>query len=440
MGSEMCIRDRDSSRILKVVPAVVVRPHSTLEVAKVVKLANEEKIPVVPRGGATSLVGGAVPPKEESIVIDLTGMDKIMEISIEDLRAEVEAGVIHAKLEEELAKYNLFWPPDPGSSDNCTVGGVLAMNAGGMRAVKYGTARNWVLGLKVVLPTGDIIKTGAKTIKSNVGYDLTRLFVGSEGTLGIITEASLRVVPLPESIARVSAFFDKIEDAGRAVVEVFKTGVVPLIMELADRNIIRAVNKWLNLNLPEKEAYMLVDVDGTPEQVAKLAQRVGEALKRCGGTDIGIATDKEEMEKLYMIRERGPTALPNITGKMNLTQDFCVPLSKLPQAFRGVYEISEKLNIPVAIVSHAGDGNVHPIFSIDLEAPDAHDVIKNIVREICKLALRLGGTISGEHGIGITKAPYLEMELTSTEINIQKEIKKIFDPKGILNPGKIFLS
>lgn len=421
-----------------VVPAFVVRPHETEEVARVLVLANREKIPVVPRGGGTNLVGGVL-PVENGIILDLTGMNRILAINARDLSCVVEPGVVHNDLENELAKFGLFWPPDPGSTDSCTLGGVLSMNAGGMRALKYGSSRDWVLGLKVALPTGEIINTGAATLKSNVGYDLTRLMVGSEGTLGVITEASLKVRPVPETTTRLAVFFDSIDDAGAVVGKIFESGVMPVIMELVDRNIIRAVNEWLHRGFQEAEAYMLVDIDGTKAESEATAKKVEGLLREAGAKEVRYATSKEEKAELYLIRSEGGTALPRVTGKMNITHDFCVPLSKLPEAFRRIRELADKWNTHVAIISHAGDGNIHPVLSANLNDPEEMERAKRLNEEICGMALSLGGTISGEHGIGLDKADLMKMECGESSLRLMKEIKRVFDPNHIMNPGKMGL-
>mgnify|MGYP000260911534 CR=1 FL=1 len=426
----------DASIIYKGTPVCVVRPHSTEEVSKIVKFANENKIPVVPRGAGTNLVGAVVPPNG-GIVVDLTGMNRILEINTVDLTCTVEAGVVHAKLESELAKYGLFWPPDPGSSDSCTMGGVIAMNAGGMRALKYGTTRDWVLGLKVVLPNGEIIKTGSKTFKGNAGYDLTRLFVGSEGTLGIITEATLKLRPIPEAEGRISAYFDNIEKAGFAVSKIYMAGIVPAAMELMDRSVIIAVNKWLGKKFPEMDAYLIVSVDGSKEEVEALSNKVERVLKESGASQVLRATTQEEFNEIWLIRSEGATALPNITGKMNVTHDVCVPISKLPEVFKEIRRICEKYGIPVAILSHAGDGNVHAIFSVNLKDPEEVAKAKKAHDEMCRYIIKIGGTISGEHGIGIDKAELLVEEVGSVAMELMRGIKRLLDPNNIMNPGKM---
>lgn len=419
-------------------PSVVIRPHSTREVAEVVKLANQEKIPITPRGGGTNFAGGAI-PINGGIVVDLTGMSKILEISRSNLRCIVEAGVVHADLENRLAEYGLFWPPDPGSSESCTIGGVLATNVGGMRALKYGTTRDWVLGLKVVLPTGDIISTGSYTHKSNVGYDLTRLFIGSEGTLGIITEAILKVHPLPEAVLRMSATLHELERVRAVITKIFDIGILPTMIELMDRNIIRAINKWLGLGVPESEVYVIIDIDGEEEEIEKYAKRVESLLVEEDANNIQYSTEKEIIERIYTIRREAATALPKVTGKTNVTLDFCVPIDKLPESIKEVHRIARKWDLVVSILAHAGDGNVHPIFSIDINDPDEIKRFMMCKVEIYKMSLQLGGTISGEHGIGIDKADLIEKEHGEKALEIMRSIKRIFDPNNIMNPGKMGL-
>ncbi|MEM3400859.1 MAG: FAD-binding oxidoreductase [Nitrososphaerota archaeon] len=428
----------DASIIYRGVPTCVVRPHSTEEISEIVKFANEQRIPVIPRGAGTNFVG-AVVPSNGGIVIDLTGMNRIIEINPANLTCTVEAGVVHAKLESELAKYGLYWPPDPGSSDACTMGGVIAMNAGGMRALKYGTTRDWVLSLKVVLPNGEVIKTGSKTFKGNAGYDLTRLFVGSEGTLGIITEATLKLRPIPEAENRISAYFDSIEKAGAAVSKIYMAGIVPAAMELMDRGIITAVSKWLGKKFPDMDAYLIVSVDGLRSEVETLSNKVEQVLKESGASQVLRATTKEEFDEIWLIRSEGATALPNITGKMNVTHDVCVPINKLPEAFKTIREICNKYGIPVAIVSHAGDGNVHAIFSVNLQDPEESARAKKAHDEMCRYIIKIGGTISGEHGIGIDKAELLVEEVGPVVMELMRAIKRVFDPNNIMNPGKMGL-
>lgn len=416
-------------------PDVVVRPHSTEEVSKVLRLANELKIPVTPQGGRTNLTGGAVPVKG-GIVIDLTGMCRIIEISRVNMTCTVEAGVVLGVLEKELAKHGLFWPPDPASTDSATVGGVLAEGAGGLRGAKYGTTRDWVLGLEVVLPTGDVIKTGSATLKWSTGYDLTRLFIRSEGTLGVITKAVLKLRPLPEAIARMAAFFNSLEDVGIAVGRIWEAGIVPLIMELLDKGAIKSVNSYLNLGLPEAEAMVIIDVDGVKGEVEKLASRVERILMESGAFGVRVASTREEMDKLYLARRAAYPSLFRVFKKTAIPDDTCVPIDKLPKALRRVKEISEKWGVYTIVIGHIGDGNMHPVFCVDVADPKEVEKALKCYEEICRMVLELGGTIAAEHGIGIVKAKLIEEEYGGKVMDIMRAIKRVFDPNNIMNPGK----
>ena len=418
-------------------PDIVVRPHTTDEVVKILKLANVEKIPITPRGAGTNLSGGAIPVKG-GIVLDMSGMNKILEIDRTNLRAIVEPGVVHANLESELAKYGLFWPPDPASGDACTMGGILAECGGGMRALKYGTSRDWVLGLEVVLATGDVIHTGASTLKCASGWDLTRLFVRSEGMLGIITKAVLKVRPLPESVLRMLAIFDKLETTAFAVGKIFEAGIVPAIMEILDRSTISVVNDYAKLGLPEVEAIMIIDIDGTKEECEKLAFKVESELLKIGAKEVQRATTAKDMEDLYTARKVAIPALSRLKPT-TLVEDVTVPVSKLPDMIKRIEEISKKHNIFVATFGHAGDGNLHPIICTDERDLEEWTRAMKCYGDICIAAIKLGGTVSGEHGIGFCKAKYFEQEVDQIVIETMRKIKRTLDPKNILNPGKMTL-
>jgi glycolate oxidase len=304
-----------------------------------------------------------------------------------------------------------------------------------MRAFKYGTVREWVLGLEVVLPTGEVIKTGALTSKSVTGLDLTRLFIGSEGTLGIITKAILKLRPLPEAIVRLSAFFDRIEDVVTAVRKMIEAGIMPLMMEFLDRDIIRMVNDWLKLDLPEAEAMMIIDLDGTKEQIERLSKEVEKILEEARASNFRRAATAEEMASLYLARK---AAYPSIfrLGKGSMMGDICVPISKLPDAFRLVKEIAKKHGVYVAIFGHVGDGNLHPLFSVDLRDPKEVEKVLKCYDEIMRAALQLGGSVTAEHGIGISKLRLLEEECGTEAVKVMKTIKRALDPNNIMNPGK----
>ena len=372
------------------------------------------------------------------IVVDMSGMHKILEIDRTNLRAIIEPGVVHANLESELAKCGLFWPPDPASGDACTMGGVLAECGGGMRALKYGTTRDWVLGLEVVLPTGEVIRTGASTLKCASGWDLTRLFVRSEGMLGIITKAILKVRPLPESALRMLAMFNELETAALTVGKIFEAGVVPTIMEILDRSTIDVVNEYTKLRLPEAESIIILDIDGTKEECEKLAAKVKSLFLEIGAKGVLLATTAKEMEDLYIARKAAIPALSRVKPT-TLVEDITVPVSKLPDMIKRIEEISKKYGIFVATFGHAGDGNLHPILCTDERNPDEWDQAMRCYGEICRVAIELGGTISGEHGVGLCKAPYFEEEVDKFTIGVMRKIKKALDPNNIMNPGKMTL-
>jgi glycolate oxidase len=427
---------RDASWF-QAMPDIVVRPHSAEEVARIVKLANLEETPVTPRGAGTNLSGGAVPIRG-GIVVDMSGMNRVLEIDKTNLRAIVEPGVVHTDLEEELAKRGLFWPPDPASGDACTMGGVLAECGGGMRALKYGTTRDWVLGLEVVLATGEVIRTGALTLKCATGWDLTRLFVRSEGTLGIITKAILKVRPIPESLLRMFATFDKLETAAAAVGKIFDAGVVPTIMEILDRTTIHVVNDYAKTELPDVEAVMILDVDGTEEECNKLAAKIESIFLGVGAKDVQRATNAKETTDLYRARKSAIAALSRVKPT-TLIEDVTVPVSKLPSMIRRIDEISKRYRIFVATFGHAGDGNLHPTLCTDERDPEEWERAMKCYRDICLAAIEMGGTISGEHGIGLCKTPYFEDEVGRETIEVMRRIKRALDPLNILNPGKMNL-
>ncbi|MFW9906771.1 MAG: FAD-binding oxidoreductase [Candidatus Thorarchaeota archaeon] len=418
-------------------PEIIVRPHSSGEVSKIVKIASKERIPIVPRGAGTNVSGGVLPVKG-GIIIDLTGMNQILELNKRDLSVKVEPGVVVTDLQEELKRKGLFWPPDPASADACTIGGALAMNAGGMRGVKYGTTREWVLGLEVVLPDGRIIKTGSNTLKCSSGFDLTRLFVRSEGMLGIITQANLKIRPLPESVTRLIATFNKLERAGEAVGKIFEAGIIPLIIELLDKTTLKAVNQFKKLGLPEKAALLIIDVDGTVEECNKLSGKIENLLQEIGAEGIKRATTSQEMEDLMSARKAAYSALCRIKTT-TIMEDIAVPVSLLPNALKKVEEVSKKHRIIVGTFGHAGDGNVHPVICTDERDKEEWKRAMNCINDIRSAALELGGTVSGEHGIGITKAPFLKKEHGEDAVEIMKRIKSAIDPSNIINPGKMFV-
>lgn len=440
--SELYLYSMDVSVRFRKMPDVVVRPESTEQVAAIVGLANRYKIPVTPRGAGSGVAGGAVPIKG-GIVVDLTRMDKILEIHPSDLSAVIQAGVVHARLNEELEKYGLFFPPDPGSNKMCTLGGVVAVSGSGMHAVKYGGTKDYVLGLTAVLPTGEVLKTGGKTLKKAAGYDLTHLFIGSEGTLGIITEIILKVLPLPEAKAVVSAAFKKLEDAAGTVSAVFRERLLPAAIELLDNCAIKAVNKYqLSLRLPEADAILLFEVDGSEDEVRKQAETISALCRRNGAFEVKWSDDPKERSMLWEGRSVVGAATSRLIedyAHVYEGEDITVPISKVADAVKGIREISARYGLPIVTFGHIGDGNLHPAILINKKKPKHWKLLETVTAQIHELAFSLGGTTTGEHGIGLLRADYMEKENTPTGLQLMRKIKRVIDPNQIMNPGKLKL-
>ncbi|QLH75716.1 MAG: FAD-binding protein [Methanomassiliicoccales archaeon] len=420
-------------------PDVVIRPRTTEEVSRVVKIAKNERLPIVARGGGTGLCGSAVPLRG-GIVLDMTRMNTIKEVRVEDLYCVVEAGVVYDRLNETLSPHKFFFPTSPGSGEACTIGGMVATNASGMRAVKYGATRDYVLGLEVVLADGSVIRTGTRTIKNSSGYQLERLFVGSEGTLGIITEVTLRIAPKPRSVAMVMAGFRTLEDAGRCVSKIIATPLLPSATELMDRTCIEAVNKTMNAGLPDCDALCMIEVDGEPEIVEKEAERVLSVVNEIGAVSVELTHDPKVMARWTNARKSVMASLSRFGDKLvsvSLADDMAVPISKIPDAVVAFQGIAERNKVVIGTYGHAADGNLHTKMLLDPESELSWRNGENAVREIFTKVIELGGTVTGEHGIGISKAPFLKQE-RPTALATMKALKKALDPDGILNPGKMF--
>ncbi len=417
-------------------PDLVVHPMNTLQISKVLKIATENSIPVYIRGAATGLTGGCV-PVNGGIVISLTKMNRILEIDENNLIAVVEPGVITAQLHEKVEKRGLFYPPDPASYRICTIGGNIAENSGGLRALKYGVTRDWCLGLEAVLPTGEIINTGSKTLKCVTGFDLTSLLIGSEGLLAVITKIILKLTPLPEKKVTLSAYFKNIEQAGLAVSQIIKNKIIPVTLEIMDSATIHCVEQYLKNSYPsETEGMLLIELDGKKEIIENEIKQVKEISEKCGAFACYEAKDENERSRLWEARAAISPALYSIAPK-KINEDICVPRSLIPEMLRRIKKIGDKYNFVIPCFGHAGDGNLHVNIMLDPEK----DNMKNAeaaAHEIFQNTLELGGTISGEHGIGNTKMKYLELEVGKDFIRIMKDIKKAFDPAGILNQGKMF--
>jgi len=421
---------------IEVCPSAIVWPNNTADVVKVMKYAYEKEIPVVPRGAGTGMTAGAVPSKG-SIVLSFEKMKKIIEIDAENLNVLCEPGVINGKLQRELEWTGFFYPPDPASMNFCTLGGNVAENAGGPRALKYGVTRDYVMEIEAVLPNGEVITTGIKTTKGVVGYDLTRLFTGSEGTLAVFTKIRLKVLPLPEEVITLLAIFRSLESSGDAVTKIISSKIIPRTLEFMDRNAIEAVENFKPIGLPrDAEAVLLIELDGQPSTITREAEKVIALCSKLGA-EIKMAKDEFAKNNLWASRRALSPALYHIKPT-KINEDIVVPRNKLTEMLRRLRTLSEKSGIAIVNFGHAGDGNIHVNIMVDKADEDEYQRGLGLVEQIFRDTLELGGTISGEHGIGLTKAGYIDMELSERELKIMKSIKKVFDPKKILNPGKIF--
>ncbi len=421
----------DASR-LKTTPGIVVWAKGVEDVASVMKIASEKGVPVVPRGAGTATTGAST-PVEGGVVLSLEKMQRIIEIDEENMDVLVEPGVINGRLQRGLEVLDLFYPPDPASLEFCTIGGNVALNAGGPRGLKYGVTRDYVLELEAVTPEGTVIRAGARTLKRTVGYDLKDLLIGSEGTLAIITKIRLRVLPMPERRITLLTTFDSISRCGDFILSVLKAGILPSCMELMDRGAVEVVEEYRATGLPVAEASLLIELDGSNRTVIQDAERVAEVCRRCGG-EVQVAEDHLSQEALWKARRSIAPALYRL-GSEKINHDVVVPRRQIPTLFEFLRKVSGQQDVKVVAFGHAGDGNIHIniLYHRELEQ-SARAVAKRLIEEV----LRLEGTISGEHGVGLTKRQYIGLEISNREMDIMRGIKRLFDPKGILNPGKVF--
>lgn len=417
-------------------PLAVARPVSADEIAKVLNFASMKGMPVIPRGAGSGMTAGAVPVKD-SMILSLEAMNRILEIDEKNLVAVVEPGVINSRLQTALEGMGLFYPPDPASMDFCTLGGNVAENAGGPRALKYGVTRDYVLGLELVLPDGRVLTTGVRTYKGVVGYDLTRLVVGSEGTLAVISKIFLKVLPLPEVVVTLLCAFPELDGAASAVARITASRIIPRTLEFMDRDAVIAVEDYKPTGLPaDAEALLLIELDGPANCVPGDTEKVASI---CASLDakVSVADDIFARQRLWEARRAISPALYRIKpAKIN--EDIVVPRSKIPEMLRLIREISKRYGLKIVNFGHAGDGNIHVNIMTDKKDKDEYKRAESAVKDIFETTIKLGGTISGEHGIGLTKARYVGLELSSESIGLMKGIKRVFDPKNIMNPGKIF--
>jgi glycolate oxidase len=419
-------------------PEAAVSPLTAEEVAAVVKVARRFGAPVVARGGGTGLAGGSV-PVEGGVVVNTTMMNRIVEMDAPNMVAVVQPGVVNAQLQAEAEKLGLFYPPDPQSLRQCTIGGNVATTAGGPRCLKYGTTKDYVLGMQVVLADGRIMRMGGKTIKMQTGYNLTQLFVGSEGTLGVITEVTLRLIPRPRHRGTVMVVFRSLDDAAETVNRILWAGILPLALEMMDNACIRSVEAYKPFGLPlDAETILLIDQDGNDARV--VAEELGEIarLARAGGaSEVVQAATPAEGEALWLARRAVSPALARLRPN-KLGEDISVPRAQIPAMVRRVREIAERHALPIPLFGHIGDGNLHPNILCDLRDASEMERVQAAAREIFEAAVALGGTLSGEHGIGTLKREFLLQSLDATQIEMMSRIKWALDPENLFNPGKVF--
>ena len=418
-------------------PDVVVYVESATQVSEIVKIANTHLIPVLARGAGSGFTGGSLPVRG-GIVLVLTKMDRILDIDTENLIAVVEPGVVTSELQRKVEKLGLFYPPDPASKDFCTLGGNVAECAGGPRCVKYGVTKDYILGLEVVTATGEIIRTGGKTLKNVVGYDLTKLFVGSEGTLGIVTEIVLKLLPKPEAKKTMLVQFETIHGAARGVAEIVRAKIIPTTLEFLDAATIGCIRDISPIPLlKECKAILIIEVDGDREVIERQAVKILNVIQPLGVLDTQVASTADESEEIWKVRRNVSSSLRKVNpDKFN--EDIVVPRSKVPDMITALEGLAEKYGVPIVNFGHAGDGNIHVNIMVDLAEEGMAETVKKVMDEVFRAALALEGSISGEHGIGTSKMNYLGMEVDSATIGYMRRIKKAFDPNNILNPGKIF--
>lgn len=417
-------------------PDAVLLPVNTQQVSAVLALANRERIPVVARGAGTSLSGGAT-PLYGGIVLNMVRFNRIVEIDADSLTATVEPGVITTDLYRAVEKYGLFYPPDPSSQTVSTIGGNVAECAGGPRGVKYGNTKDYVLGLEVVLADGRILHTGGKTRVPARGYNLTSLFVGSEGTLGVITKITVRLLPLPQAKQTASAVFYSFDAAAEAVSAIIAAKIVPTTLELVDNFTLRRVQAYRPINLPlDAEGVLLIEVDGYPDEVTQQIEQVAEIARKCGASDVRVARTPEENDEIWVARRSAYAALA-IARPTAIVEDATVPRNRVPALMRKMHELARKHDVEVTVVGHAGDGNTHPVVLCDWRDKEEMRRADRFAEELFRAAIEMGGTLSGEHGIGIVKRDFMELQHGPEGIAAMRLVKRILDPNNILNPGKV---
>jgi glycolate oxidase len=427
----------DSTPNLQSLPDAVISPRNTKEISEIVKICNDNKIPIVPRGSGTNLCGGTC-PTEGGLVLLFKHMNKILELDEENLTITVQPGVITIEIANVVESKGLFYPPDPGSMKVSAIAGNISENSGGLRGLKYGVTRDYVIGLEVVLPNGDIMRTGGKLAKDVAGYDLTRLMVGSEGTLGVITEATLKLIPMPETKKTMLALYEDLESAARSVSKIIANKIIPITLEFLDQSTLKVVEDYAQIGLPtDAKAVLLIEQDGALEVVNRDLEKIIEVCKQEGAVSVQVAQSKEEAEKLTTARRTALSALARLKPT-TILEDATVPRSEIARMVSAINEIALKYQLDICTFGHAGDGNLHPTCPTDARNHEEMEKVEMAFAEIFEKAIEFGGTITGEHGVGVVKAPYLELKLGKEGIAVMKAIKQALDPNNIMNPGKVF--
>lgn len=435
--AELLAYSYDATANFQAKPDVVLSPKSTEEIADIIKLCAKEQLPIIPRGSGTNLAAGTV-PTSGGVVILFNRMNQIIELDTENLTVTVQPGVITQDLTTYVEQNGLFYPPDPSSMKISTIGGNVSENSGGLRGLKYGVTKDYVKALTVVLPNGEVLKTGGKLAKDVAGYDLTYLLVGAEGTLGIITEITLKLIPLPVTKKTGIAYFNSLEDAAKTVSSIIANKIIPVTLEFMDKGTIGAVEDFMNIGLPrDAEAMLLFEQDGDEEVVGRDIQQMIEIARVNGATSTALATSNEEAEILKTGRRVALSALARKRPTIIL-EDATVPRSEIANMVRAIQGIAERNKVQICTFGHAGDGNLHPTCLTDVRDSEEMERVEKALAEIFDIAIQLGGTITGEHGVGEMKAPYLEWKIGPSGIQVMRAIKEAIDPQNIMNPGKMF--
>ncbi len=427
----------DATAMLARQPEAIVFVESAQQIANILKLANDDGFKVVPRGSGTNLSGGTI-PTENCVVLVTVKMDRILEVDARNLTALVQPGVLTAHIDEAAAACGLFYPPDPGSMKISTIGGNVAENSGGLRGLKYGVTRDYVLGLEVVLPTGELLRCGTKCVKDVAGYSIKDLFIGSEGTLGVVTEILLKLLPRPAARKTMLATFAVMTDAAETVSAIIAAKIIPCTLEFLDRTTVRCVEEYAHVGLPlDAEAILLMETDGHPMVVEEQSAQMIELARAHRVRDVRVAKDAAEAEKLASARRGAVAALARV-APTTILEDVTVPRSELVTMIAFVQQTADKYRVRVGTFGHFGDGNLHPMFLCDERNKEEIERVHAAFREIFEKAIALGGTITGEHGIGLAKKKFLPRFAGTTSLDVMRALKRTLDPNGVLNPGKIF--